>query len=168
MVPRPSKRCSLQTAKLTTTPCRGRRPQRQASASVPEKQAFRMRVEGLAVRFRQADGSRKAQSRPRPREASNQRTAPLPTRSLGRGTGKRARARSGRWCGAAGAGWQLQSWRRWPLCLEASCAAGLGRAGGQDRVKMDVNFRVSPGREGKGRLRDRLWRREGRLKGGKP
>lgn len=56
------------------------------------------------LHFRHADGSRGAQSRPRPREASNQNTVPLSTRSPGRWAGEHAHARCGPWCGTAGAG----------------------------------------------------------------
>lgn len=48
-----------------------------------------------ALHFRHADGSRGAQSRPRPRGAPNQSTVPLPTRSPGRWAGDHAHARSG-------------------------------------------------------------------------
>lgn len=130
VVPRPSKRRSLQTAKLATTPSRGRRPQRQASASVPEKQAFRMRTGAhcpLPPRRRRPQSPNPG---PAPARRPISALRPSPRALLEGGLGSVRMRVAGAGAGAAGAGWQQRSWRRWPQCPGASCAAGLGRAGG--------------------------------------
>lgn len=70
-------RRSLQIAKLTPIPRRGRRPQRQASAPLPDSQAFRMRGGAhppLPPRRRQTRGPIPATP---PRGVQSEQGAPL-------------------------------------------------------------------------------------------
>lgn len=97
-VPRPYNRRSLQTAKLTPIPRRGRLPQQQASVRLLESKAFRMRIGAhrpLPPRRRQPPGPIPA---PPPRGNQSARCAPLPALAWKVGR-KHAPARRGRRCG---------------------------------------------------------------------